>query len=43
MTGNRPSEKQLACHARLRECGFRVVVVWFLGELLAIEAEERVG
>lgn len=39
--GNRPSEKQLACHARLRECGFRVVVVWFLGELLAIEAEER--
>lgn len=38
--GNRPSEAQLACHARLRECGFRVVVAWTLDELLAIEAEE---
>jgi hypothetical protein len=39
--GNTPSDAQLACHTRLRAAGFRVVVVWTLDVLLAIEAEER--
>lgn len=39
--GNKPSPEQLACHARLRAAGFRVIVCWTLEELLAIEEEER--
>lgn len=39
--GNKPSAAQLECHARLRAAGFRVVVVWTLHDLLAVEQEER--
>lgn len=39
--GNKPSADQLACHARLRAAGFRVVVAYTLAELLAAEQEER--
>lgn len=39
--GNKPSAAQLDCHARLRAAGFRVVVVWTLNDLLAVEQEER--
>lgn len=39
--GNKPSDDQLACHARLRAAGFRVVVAYTLAELLAAEQEER--
>ncbi|MBZ9713775.1 VRR-NUC domain-containing protein [Deinococcus multiflagellatus] len=39
--GRKPSDAQLACHARLRAAGFRVVVAYFLSDLLAVEAEER--
>lgn len=38
---NKPSADQLACHARLRAAGFRVVVAYTLAELLAAEQEER--
>ncbi len=39
--GNKPTDTQLAYHARLRAAGFRVVVAWTLDDLLAAEAEER--
>jgi hypothetical protein len=39
--GNKPSDAQLACHARLRVCGFRVVVAYRLSEILDIEGEQR--
>ncbi|MBB5234449.1 VRR-NUC domain-containing protein [Deinococcus budaensis] len=39
--GRTPTDEQLACHARLRNAGFRVVVAWTLEGLLAIEEEER--
>ncbi|GHG35671.1 hypothetical protein GCM10017784_32120 [Deinococcus indicus] len=39
--GNRPSDTQLACHARLRAAGFRVTVAFTLADLLAAEAQER--
>lgn len=38
--GNRPSEAQLACHARLREAGFAVTVAYTLEQALAAAAEE---
>lgn len=39
--GNKPDDDQLACHARLRGAGFRVIVAWTLEDLLTIEEEER--
>lgn len=39
--GHRPSPGQLACHARLRGAGFRVVVAYDLQTLLDAELEER--
>ncbi len=39
--GNKPTQDQLAYHARLRAAGFRVVVVWTLDDLLAIATEEQ--
>lgn len=39
--GNKPTDSQLACHARLRAAGFRVVVAYDLDTLLAVAEEER--
>ncbi|MFC4636968.1 VRR-NUC domain-containing protein [Deinococcus hohokamensis] len=39
--GNTPTDDQLACHARLRRSGFRVIVAYTLDVLLAVEQEER--
>lgn len=38
--GNRPSEVQLACHARLRAAGYRVTVAYTLAQALAAAQEE---
>lgn len=39
--GRKPTDVQLAYHARLRAAGFRVVVAWTLAGVLTIEEEER--
>lgn len=38
--GNRPSDAQVACHARLRESGYRVTVAYTLDQALKAAAEE---
>ena len=38
--GNKPTETQLARHARLRNAGFRVVVAYDLNTLLTVADEE---
>lgn len=38
--GNRPSDAQLACHARLRESGYRVTVAYTLDQALRAAQEE---
>lgn len=38
--GNRPSDVQLACHARLRESGYRVTVAYTLDQALRAAQEE---
>jgi hypothetical protein len=39
--GNKPTDDQLACHARLRRAGFRVIVAYTLDDLLTAQREER--